>query len=246
MSRSRNKKQNKNSQGFDQKVLQIRRVSKKTKGGDRISFTALVVLGDHKGRVGVGLGKAPGVKSAIQKASRKATHDLVNLPLQDGTIPHTITARFSAAEVLLKPAPQGTGIIAGGSVRAVVEVAGVQNIVAKMLGNNNKLTNVFATIKALRKIENLQKKHAYRRKQAGLEKSQPKTKKTKKSTSKPSKPAVKPTARNFDKLSTRTQNALKQAKITPDKLTSMTDKQILAISGIGKKGLQEINNHFSK
>ena len=226
MANNRNK--NQNQQGFDQKVLQIRRVSKKTKGGDRISFTALVVLGDHKGRVGVGLGKAPGVKSAIQKASRKATRKLVNLPLVDGTIPHSIIAEFSAAKVLLKPAPPGTGVIAGGSVRAVVEVAGVKDIVAKMLGNNNKLTNVFATMKALEKIEQLEKKHAHRKKLAGIDQDEKQEK----------------TAKDFSQLSTRTENALDDAKITPAKIVDMSDQQLLDISGIGKKGLEEIRNYF--
>ncbi len=246
-----NRNQNQNQQGFDQKVLQIRRVSKKTKGGNRISFTALVVLGDHKGRVGVGLGKAPGVKSAIQKASRKATRKLVNLPLVDGTIPHSIIAEFSAARVLLKPAPPGTGVIAGGSVRAVVEVAGVKDIVAKMLGNNNKLTNVFATMKALEKIEQLEKKHAHRKKLAGIdqdekqEKPSQKTKKTKKQVDKPTEEKkAERTAKDFSQLSTRTENALTDAKITTSKIANMDDQQLLDISGIGKKGLEEIRNYF--
>lgn len=145
---------------FDEKVLQIRRVSQKTKGGNRISFTALVIVGDHKGRVGVGLGKGTAVNTAIQKGARLARRDMVNVPLSDGTIPHTILQKYGAAKVLLKPAPEGTGIIAGGSVRAVVEAAGVRNIVAKILGNNNKMTNVFATLSALRAIENLAVKHS--------------------------------------------------------------------------------------
>lgn len=141
--------------GFNEKVLQIRRVSKKTKGGNRISFTALVIVGDGQGKVGVGLGKAVAVNTAIQKGSRLARRDMVNLPLINGTIPHQIHQKFGAAYVMLKPAPEGTGIIAGGSVRAVVESAGVKNIVAKILGNNNKMSNVFATLKALKAIESL-------------------------------------------------------------------------------------------
>ncbi len=141
--------------GFTEKVLQVRRVSKKTKGGNRISFTALVIVGDGQGKVGVGLGKAVAVNLAIQKGSRLARRDMVNLPLVNGTIPHQITEKFGAAHVMLKPAPEGTGIIAGGSVRAVVEAAGVKNIVAKILGNNNKMSNVFVTLKALKQIETL-------------------------------------------------------------------------------------------
>lgn len=145
---------------FDEKVLQIRRVSKKTKGGNHITFTALVIVGDKKGRVGVGLGKGVAVNLAIQKGSRLARRDMVNLPLKDGTISHQITSKFGAAYVMLKPAPEGTGVIAGGSVRAVVEAAGVRNIVTKVLGNNNKMSNVYATLKALREIELMAQKKA--------------------------------------------------------------------------------------
>lgn len=144
---------------FEEKVLQIKPVSKKTKGGSRLSFTALVIVGDQAGKVGVGLGKGPDVTAAIQKGSRLAKRDMVNLPLVNGTIPHRITQKFGAAQVLLKPAPPGTGVIAGGSVRAVVEAAGVKNIVAKILGSNNKITNVYATFRALREIESLAQKH---------------------------------------------------------------------------------------
>ncbi len=143
----------------EEKVLQIRRVSKKTKGGNAVNFTALVVVGDKKGHVGVGLGKAPAVNSAIQKGIRLAKRDMVTVPLKNGTIPHRIIHKFGAAVVLMKPAPEGTGVIAGGSVRAVVEAAGVKNIVTKVLGNNNKMTNVFASLNALREIEVLSRKH---------------------------------------------------------------------------------------
>ncbi len=143
---------------YEEKVLQIRRVSKKTKGGNSINFTALVVVGDKKGHVGVGLGKAPAVNTAIQKGIRLARRDMASVPLRNGTIPHRIVFKFGAARVMLKPAPEGTGVIAGGSVRAVVEAAGVKNIVTKVLGNNNKMTNVFATLNALREIDILSQK----------------------------------------------------------------------------------------
>lgn len=146
---------------FEEKVLQIRRVSRKTKGGNRISFTALVIVGDRQGKVGVGLGKGLDVQSAVGKGARLAKRDLVTVPLEGDTIPHLIKWKYGAARVLLKPAPQGSGVIAGGSVRAVVEAAGVRNIVGKILGNNNKMTNVYATLYALREIEQLAKKHAY-------------------------------------------------------------------------------------
>lgn len=137
---------------FEEKVVQINRVSKKTKGGNQIGFTALVVVGDRKGRVGVALGKANDVLSAIKKGARKAQKRLLSVPLVEGTIPHTIKVKYKAAEVLLKPAPIGTGVIAGGAIRPVLELLGVQNIVAKMLGSNNRITNVYATFEALKTI----------------------------------------------------------------------------------------------
>lgn len=163
MDRNRNQHQQQPKQPseFEEKVLQIRRVSRKTKGGNRISFTALVIVGDRKGRVGVGLGKGLDVQSAVGKGSRLAKRDMVTVPMRGDTIPHMIHQKYGAARVMLKPAPQGSGVIAGGSIRAVVEAAGVRNIVGKILGNNNKMTNVMATLSALRAIEVLAKKHAH-------------------------------------------------------------------------------------
>jgi len=138
---------------FEEKVIQINRVSKKTKGGNKRGFTALVVVGDKKGRIGIALGKANDVLSAIKKGIRLAKKRLINIPLRGSTIPHQIKVKFGAAQVLLKPAPAGTGVIAGGSVRAVVEAAGIQNIVSKILGSNNKVNNVYATFKALKSLK---------------------------------------------------------------------------------------------
>ncbi len=139
---------------FDEKVIRISRVSKKTKGGNQISFTALVVIGDRKGRVGVALGKAKDVLSAIKKGVRKAKKQLITVPLVDGrTIAHDVDLKYGAAKLMIKPAPAGTGVIAGGSVRSVLELAGVKDVVAKTLGTNNKLTNVIATFNALKLIK---------------------------------------------------------------------------------------------
>ncbi len=145
-------------EGFEQ-VLQIRRVSKKTSGGTNVSFSALVVTGDKKGKVGLGLAKAPNVADAIKKSIRLGNRDLVQVPLVDGTIPYETTSKFGAAQVLFRPAPKGTGIIAGSSVRAVVEAAGITDIVCKVLGTNNKTSNARATFKALKQIEVLAKKY---------------------------------------------------------------------------------------
>ncbi|OGF98862.1 30S ribosomal protein S5 [Candidatus Gottesmanbacteria bacterium RIFCSPHIGHO2_02_FULL_39_14] len=137
---------------FIEKVIQVNRVSKKTAGGNKIGFSILVVVGDKKGKVGVGLGKAADVTSAIRKASTYARKHLINVPIVNSTIPHEIRMKQGAAQVLLKPAPPGTGIRAGGSVRAVVEAAGIRNIVSKILGTDNRASNVYATFTALQKF----------------------------------------------------------------------------------------------
>ncbi len=142
---------------FDEKVVQINRVSKKTKGGNRIGFSVLIVVGDKKGRVGVGLGKAPDVSSAIQKGVSYAKKHLIVVPLNDFTIPHDVYLKLGAAKVLLKPAPVGTGVIAGGAVRAVVEAAGIRNIVSKILGSKNQASNVYATLEALKHLRQVKK-----------------------------------------------------------------------------------------
>lgn len=137
---------------FNEQVVQINRTSKKTKGGNNMSFTALVVVGDKRGRVGVGLGKAPEVADAIRKGSTKAKKHFISVPMYGATIPHEIEIKLGAARVLLKPAPTGSGVIAGGSVRAVVEAAGIRDIRSKVLGTNNKISNVYATIEALKQL----------------------------------------------------------------------------------------------
>src|SRR3989304_4360850 len=137
---------------FEEKVVQINRISKKTKGGNQIRFSALVVVGDKKGKVGVGLSKAPDVRSAIRKAISAAKRRMVIVPLRGNTLPLSVNEKFSAAKILLKPAPPGSGIIAGGPMRVVLELAGVKDAVGKILGTKNKISNVYATLKALNTI----------------------------------------------------------------------------------------------
>lgn len=141
---------------FEEKIVQVHRVSKKTKGGNKIGFSVLVVVGDKKGRVGVGLGGAPDVSSAVRKAVTYAKKHLYTVPMKDKTIPHEIRIKLGAARILLRPAPAGTGVIAGGAVRAVVEAAGIRDIVSKILGSKNQASNVYATMEALKsfKIKN--------------------------------------------------------------------------------------------
>ena len=135
-------------------MVQVNRVSKKTQGGDKRSLSVIVVVGDKNGRVGVGLGKAGDVQSAVRKATAYAKKHLINVPLKDGrTLPHQVYIKNGAAKVLLKPAAEGRGVIAGGAVRVVVEAAGIRDIVSKTLGTSNQASNVYATLEALRALK---------------------------------------------------------------------------------------------
>lgn len=140
---------------FIEKVVQIHRVSKKTKGGNKIGFSALAVVGDGKGRVGVGLGKAGDVASAIRKGVTIAKKKMIDVPMKNDSIPFPITLKWKAAKVLLQPAPVGSGVIAGGAIRSVVSAAGIKNISSKVLGTNNQASNVYATIAALKEMSSM-------------------------------------------------------------------------------------------
>ncbi len=137
---------------FEEKIVQVNRVSKKTKGGNKIGFSVLAVVGDKKGKVGVGLGKARDVSASIKKAVTFAKKHTIEVPIINGTIPFDASIKLGAAKVMLKPAPKGSGIIAGGAVRSVVVACGIENISSKVLGTKNQASNVYATMTALKKI----------------------------------------------------------------------------------------------
>lgn len=138
---------------FEERVVSINRCSKALKGGRKFSFSALVVSGNHKGTVGIGFGKANEVSDAIRKASNAAKINTFRVPLHGNTIPHDITASHGGATILIKPASAGTGLIAGGGMRALLELAGIRDVLAKSMGSSNSLNVVKATAKALQKLE---------------------------------------------------------------------------------------------
>lgn len=139
---------------FDEEVIQIDRVTRVVKGGRRLRFRATVVIGNRKGKVGIGIGKSNEVATAIQKAVQKAKHSLITVPIFRDTIPHDIKHKFKSSRIMMMPAGEGTGVIAGGAIRKVVELAGIKNILSKSFGTNNKVSNTqcaYETLKLLRR-----------------------------------------------------------------------------------------------
>ncbi len=138
-----------------EKIIETKRVAKVVKGGRNFSFSAIVVVGDKKGKLGVGTGKANEIVDAIRKAKEKATKSMFTIPIVKGTVPHEFVARYGASRVMIKPASQGTGIIAGGTTRAIFEVAGIENILCKSLGSNTPCNVVKATIDGLKSMRTI-------------------------------------------------------------------------------------------
>ncbi len=159
MARNQRGRRNRNQEpddGLLDKVIHINRVAKVVKGGRRFSFSAIVVVGNAEGTVGVGFGKANEVPEAIRKATVKAKATMMQLPIIDGTIPHEVIGEFSAGRILLKPASPGTGVIAGPAVRAIMDVAGIHNVLTKSLGSSNPHNLVRATVDAMKRMESPQ------------------------------------------------------------------------------------------
>jgi small subunit ribosomal protein S5 len=143
---------------FDQKVVEVSRVTRVVAGGKRMRFRALVVIGDRKGRVGMGLRKGRDVAESVNKAVGQAKKGLIVIPLVNGTLPHEVTVKYKSSKLILRPAKPGTGVIAGGAVRQVAEMAGIKNMMSKMLGSSNKVNNikaVFAAFKVMKSKEQL-------------------------------------------------------------------------------------------
>jgi len=146
----------KEKEEFEQRILDIARVTRVMAGGKRMSFRACVAIGDKKDRISIGLSKGTDVTMAVTKAVNKAKKNIINVPIINDTIPHEIYCKFGAAKILLKPTKEGRGVIAGGVVRVILELAGIKNITSKILGTNNKVNNAKCTIKALEKLKKVE------------------------------------------------------------------------------------------
>jgi small subunit ribosomal protein S5 len=136
-----------------EKIVETKRVNKKTTGGNKLTFTSLVLVGDRNGKVGVALGKGLTIAQATQQAVNHAKKKMVEIKLVNGTIPHKVEAKFKSSKILMMPAPEGAGIIAGGSIRELVDLAGISNISVKLLGSSNKVTNIYCALKAFEKLK---------------------------------------------------------------------------------------------
>lgn len=150
--RRNNEKREKKEDGIDSKLISIKRVTKMYKGGRRMKISVFVVVGDRKGRVGLGIGKGEDVKSAQEKAVSRAKKSMIMINLKGNTIPHPVMQKFGSAKVVLRPASPGTGVIAGSSVRIVVEIAGVKDVLSKILGTNNTIANAYCAVEALKSL----------------------------------------------------------------------------------------------
>jgi len=151
---NKNKREYREQNGFDKKVIDVRRVAKVHKGGKRLRFSAMVVAGDKKGSVGVGLGRGVDTRSAIEKGERQAVKSMTKIEIVGDTIPHEVVYKKGAGRILLRPAKPGTGVIAGSSIRTVLELAGIESVYGKLLGSNDPIINTYCTFEALKTLRN--------------------------------------------------------------------------------------------
>ncbi len=151
--RGRRRPDNREPREFEQKILDLARVTRVTKGGKRMRFRTCLIIGDRKGRVGMGVAKGADVAASVEKAFRQAKKNMITVTMVNGTIPHRVDMKYGAAQIILKPAPEGTGLKSGGPIRLVLELAGVPNVITKVLGANNKINNAKATFAALRALK---------------------------------------------------------------------------------------------
>ncbi len=166
MERRPRKSNNRDEQGareFEQKVVEVSRVTRVVAGGKRMRFRALVVIGDKKGRIGMGLKKGLDVQESVNKAVNQAKKNMITVPIVNETIPHEVTMKYKASKLIMKPARSGTGVIAGGAVRSVMELAGVKNIISKMIGSSNKVNNIKAVFKAFESMKSKEELEALRK-----------------------------------------------------------------------------------
>lgn len=152
-----NKREEKTQKEYEEKVIQVDRVTRVTKGGQRLRFRSLVAIGNRAGKIGLGIGKAQEVAGSIQKAVKKAKKNIIKIDITNDTIPHELRVKYKSALLMLKPAPRGTSIIAGGTVRSILELVGIKNVVSKTFGSANKINNAMATIIALQGIRLIEK-----------------------------------------------------------------------------------------
>ncbi len=162
--RGRGGKRDENSDDLDQQIIDIARVTRVMAGGKRMRFRACVAIGNKKGEVGIGMAKGADVSLAVNKAVNKARKNIIKVPIIRDTIPHEITYKYGAAKILLKPASRGRGVIAGGAVRTILELAGVKNVTSKILGTNNKVNNVKCAIEALKRLKKVENKESNKQK----------------------------------------------------------------------------------
>lgn len=160
--RQTNRQRDEKQDDLDQRVVDVTRVAKVIKGGRRFAFRALIVVGNNNGKVGIGMGKARGVQDAIRKATERARTNMVDVTLIEGTIPHEVISKYGGARVLLKPASPGTGVKAGGGVRAVLEAVGVRDILTKSLGSSSKMNATYATLRGLLDLKNIDEEAKHR------------------------------------------------------------------------------------